>query len=401
MEILTLSSHKNNGGAAKIASQLSYSLSKLTSVTYLDQQDSYQYSSRRPHFLKLRLNIRRKLGRLPSLVDNLYPSIYSSYSLFSSNLHNVINTIKPDLVHLHWVQGEFISIEDLSKVKLPIVWTLHDCWPFSASEHHQWLSSKEHFCEGYSTLPPYHPARITYSRKRKAWMNLNIFPVCPSPWIMAKSQRSSLFSSFHHTLIPNPIDLKTFSQGNKSEARQDFGIPILDKTILIGGLSSSTDPIKGYDLALEALYKLHRKMSNLTLLVLGNAMPHEVPGLKTINLGYLSDNAKLSAAFTAADLTCVPSRLETHSQMAAESISCSTPVVAFNIAGNPSIVDHMSTGYLARPYDTDDLARGMYLFLSNAQSSQSPQKYQSKRREWDCNTIARRYLDLYQHILQP
>lgn len=401
MKVLSLSSNKTNGGAAKIASQLSSSLSTLISVTYLDQQDFYRIHPGHPFLLQPRLALRRKLGRLPSLFDNLYPSIYTSYSLFSSNLHKVIKAVQPDLLHLHWVQGEFISIEDLSSVKVPIVWTLHDCWPFSSSEHHQWPTSKEYFTEGYLTLPPYHPARITHTWKRKAWAHLNIFPVCPSHWILTKSQRSLLFSSYKHTLIPNPIDLQIFKPGNNDQVRRSLGIATLDKVILIGGLASSTDPIKGYDLALEALYKLQMQIENLTLLILGNTMPYQVPGVKTISLGYLSDNTQLASIFSAADITCVPSRIETHSQMAAESISCHTPVAAFNVAGNPSIIDHMETGYLARPYDTDDLAKGMYLLLKYSEQLASKQKYHLKRRQWDSNSIAQSYLDLYHRILQP
>ena len=59
-------------------------------------------------------------------------NIFHSLSAFPSLKHNEINNLNIDLVHIHWVQHETISIEEIGKIKFPIVWTLHDCWPFSS-----------------------------------------------------------------------------------------------------------------------------------------------------------------------------------------------------------------------------------------------------------------------------
>ncbi len=43
-----------------------------------------------------------------------------------------------------------------------------------------------------------------------------------------------------------------------------------------------------------------------------------------------------------------------------ESLACGTPIVAFDIGGISSdIVSHQDTGYLVRPFSTDDLAAGI------------------------------------------
>src|SRR5699024_7725510 len=46
-----------------------------------------------------------------------------------------IKDINLDLIHLHWVGGDFLRIEDLPSLQVPIVWTLHDMWPFCGAEH--------------------------------------------------------------------------------------------------------------------------------------------------------------------------------------------------------------------------------------------------------------------------
>ena len=48
-----------------------------------------------------------------------------------------IDTLGPDVVHLHWVGDETLSIEDIGRIRQPLVWTLHDMWAFCGSEHVQ------------------------------------------------------------------------------------------------------------------------------------------------------------------------------------------------------------------------------------------------------------------------
>ena len=47
----------------------------------------------------------------------------------------MINDYDPDIVNLHWVAGNMLSVNDIRKIKAPIVWTIHDHWPFSNGYH--------------------------------------------------------------------------------------------------------------------------------------------------------------------------------------------------------------------------------------------------------------------------
>ena len=60
---------------------------------------------------------------------------WQSFSVLPSLNASVINRLPVDIVHLHWVQAGFISIDAISRIKKPLVWTLHDLWPLMASEH--------------------------------------------------------------------------------------------------------------------------------------------------------------------------------------------------------------------------------------------------------------------------
>ena len=70
----------------------------------------------------------------------------SSLNIIPSKLVKKINEIKPDIVHLHWIGNDTISIKDISKIKCKIVWTMHDMWPFCGTEHY---SSNDKFINGY------------------------------------------------------------------------------------------------------------------------------------------------------------------------------------------------------------------------------------------------------------
>ena len=54
-----------------------------------------------------------------------------SISVFPSKLYLKINKIEADIVNLHWICNEMISIEEIQKIKKPIVWTIVDMWPFT------------------------------------------------------------------------------------------------------------------------------------------------------------------------------------------------------------------------------------------------------------------------------
>jgi len=58
-----------------------------------------------------------------------------------SNIADRINSLNPDLVHFHWIAGGMLRIEDLTKIKKPIVWSLHDMWAFTGGCHY------DSFCE--------------------------------------------------------------------------------------------------------------------------------------------------------------------------------------------------------------------------------------------------------------
>jgi glycosyltransferase involved in cell wall biosynthesis len=141
----------------------------------------------------------------------------------------------------------------------------------------------------------------------------------------------------------------------------------------------------------------------LEVVIFGASQPDNPPdlGFKTHYLGHLHDAISLATVYSAADVMLVPSLQESFGQTASESFACGTPVVAFNSTGLKDIVDHQQNGYLAKPYEVEDFAKGIIWVLENEQRLQKLSFYAREKaeQEFTLELQARRYSALFQKIL--
>ena len=113
------------------------------------------------------------------------------------------------------------------------------------------------------------------------------------------------------------------------------------------------------------------------------------------------DDALLQLLYSAADVMVVPSRQESFGQTASEALACGLPVAAFASTGLVDVVDHKVTGYLAKPFDTEELAFGIQWILENQQDS-AKLRYASRQRAVDLFSypvIAKQYQAVYQQAI--
>ena len=139
MKIYHFSANNNKGGAARAASRIHHALLKLgvNSTMFVDELD---ISSERVYGPNRILDIflskaRTKAANILLKSLNTKNSGQHSLSVFPSRWLKFINESDADIVHLHWINREMLSISDIGKIKKPIVWTLHDMWSFSGAEH--------------------------------------------------------------------------------------------------------------------------------------------------------------------------------------------------------------------------------------------------------------------------
>jgi glycosyltransferase involved in cell wall biosynthesis len=317
-----------------------------------------------------------------------------------------------DLINIHQLGHSTLSIEEIGRLKMPLVWTLHDQWTFCGAEHYtspplfgETASSDQRFVLGYTpSSRPHHESgldlnRRTWQRKRRAWRQ-PIHIICPSRWMGDCARRSALMGDWPITVIPYPIDLNVWAPFGQVQARGLLGLPPDRPLVLFGAVGGTADSRKGADLLLEALQRMRSDVAGtpldqLELVVFGQGAPAKPPdlGFKVHYMGRLHDDLTLRLLYVAADVMVVPSRQEAFGQTASEAHACGTPVVAFRAGGLVDIVDHHITGALAEPFDPASLASSIRWVLEDPLRRHKLCMAARERSEalWDAKCISRRY----------
>ena len=412
MNALQLNYSDINGGAARAAYRIHHALrsSGIVSQMLVNVAAAGDWTVQGPatKWAKAMGRIRPQLATpFRQLLRTGNPIIHSP-ALVPSRWPERINASEADLVQLHWVQGEMLSIADIARIRKPIVWTLHDMWAFCGAEHY---TTDHRWRDGYRRdNRPAHESgfdlnRHTWQRKCKHWRRpLQI--VCPSQWLAECVRASALMHDWPVAVVPNPIDTVRWQPIDQLLARQLLGLPQDCPLLLFGAIGGGNDPRKGMDLLLAALAHLRSEPSlqNLQLVVFGQLAPQSLPqlGFPVHYTGHLHDDLSLRALYSAADLMVVPSRQDNLPNTGLEAHACGTPVVAFRTGGLPDIVEHQRTGYLAQPFHTQDLAAGISWVLEDPQRriGLGHAARQRAERLWAPARVAGMYAEVYGQVIE-
>lgn len=326
------------------------------------------------------------------------------------NLSSKVMHLNPDIIHLHWIGDGFMRLESMKRFNRPLVWTLHDSWAFTGGCHVPFDCTRYRQacgkCPRLGSMRECDLSRWVWRRKMIAWQGLNLTVVTPSRWLADCAGTSSLFRDKRIEIIPNGLDLQRYKPVDRNLARELLSLPKNKKLILFGGLNSTSDRNKGFHLLLTAL----REMAELgwnnstELIVLGSSIPAYALdfGLKATYMGKLHDDVSIALMYAAADVFVAPSIQENLPNTIMESMACGTPCVAFNQGGVPDLIEHEKNGYLARPFEPDDLAQGITWVLEDEDRRRalSFQARQKVEREFSIEKVAQRYTALYGEIMQ-
>jgi len=410
MKPLLVSTFDIFGGAARAAYRLHEGLRSLGLDSRMLVQDkkSDDFTVIGPE-TKAEYLLSRMRANFDAVPLCVYPE--RSKTLFSSailpdTVREGIRRTSPDLVHLHWVSFGFLRTEALAAVNHPIVWTLHDMWPFTGGCHYS--QGCDRYLTGCGSCPllassrRFDLSRWNWSRKDKRWKSLPITIVAPSRWLAECAQKSPLFSDKRVEVIPNGLDLRRFTCRDKGLCRDILGLPKGKPLILAGAMDANSDRRKGFDLLQEALRRLKDQGTDAELVILGGSRPQVAPdfGLPVHYLGMLNDDVSLSLAYGACDLFVAPSREENLSNMVLEAISCGLACVAFKVGGMPDLIDEGGNGFLAASFDTAGLcvAIGRIVGDHNLREAMSRRSREKAEREFNLEAVAARHARLYQEV---
>ncbi len=412
MKILIVNTSDLEGGSARA----SYRLHKSLLAIHVDSKMLVQNKSSDDFTVIAETSkLRKGFNKLRPTIDSLPIGFFKerTKTLFSpswfgfSNIIDQINEMNPDIVHLHWICGGMMTIEDIARIKAPIVWSLHDMWAFTGGCHY------DEECQGYEkecgnckvlgSDKENDLSKKIFKRKQKAFtQKKDITIVGISNWLNECSKNSTLLKDKNHINLPNPLDTNIFKPFDKEKARELWGLPKDKKLVLFGAMEATSDPRKGFYELMESLEKIED--SNVELVIFGSERCEDTKdlGFNVYYLGQLYDDVSLVTLYNSVDVMIVPSLQENLSNAIMESLACGVPVVGFDIGGNADMIDHERNGYLAKPFSTIDLAFGIEWVLNNYNYKILCQNARNKvLNNFDSVVLAEKYIELYKSIVDP
>lgn len=334
-------------------------------------------------------------GLLTRLTDR--HGLYSSQA--TRQLIKQIETVSPDLIHLHCLHGYYLNYQllfnYLKTVGIPIVWTLHDCWPFTGHCAHftrarcnKWKTQCHH-CPIRNDYPSSFRdgSKENYRLKKESFTNIpNMTIVTVSDWLKSVTHESFL-GNYKIQTIYNGTDTNIF-RPHKSQPNSRF-------TVL--GVAGMWYADKGlYD-----FYKLRKQLSPLvgiTLIGLNDKQMRTLP--KGITGRPKTQSAdELAQAYSDADIVVNLSYQETFGMTTAEGMACGTPCIVYNTTACPELITP-DTGTIVPLGNIKQVAKAIMDIRKRGKASYTDKCRTRAVECFDKNKQYNKYITLYNSLIK-
>ena len=406
IKVLHLSYSDLKGGAAISCYRLHQALSKFSKIDskilVVEKYSKFKNVYSFENYLTLSLNL-----LLKKIIFRFFKfqkkkaKISQSMNFFSiMNIDSKIKKFDPDIIHLHWINNEMVSIKNIGKLKYKKVWTFTDMWPFCGSEHYpDYIRYKEGY--NYKNKPKENYGididRFIWLKKNKYFDN-KIRIVCISEWLKNKAKASFLFKKNLFNVIPCTINTKEWLPINKKISQNNLKISSKQKVFLFSCSTGTLDKRKGFDTILKIFNSKKYLKKNYLVIILGNVHKKDLKKIKFKNIiidkFYMGNSLILRKLYSAADILLMPSTLEAFGQTAIEAGSCNIPTVGFMNTGVQDSITHKKTGYIAKFSDIKDFSKGIEWCLKNISKLRITTRKEIIDK-FDYRVIAKQYEKLY------
>ena len=273
--------------------------------------------------------------------------MYGGAFFATRKLFSIIEQEKPDIVHLHCLNGNFVDIYKLVSYlksnRIKTVLTLHAEFMHTGNCGHALDCDK--WMTGCGNCPrrKKETGSIIFDRTNESWMRMKkafegfgdeLVIVSVSPWLRDRASLSPILSGLKHEVVYNGLDCSVFHPyPNKDKLKEKHNIRN-ERIVFHVSPKFDDNPgnIKGGRFILQLAEKL--KNENVLFLVAGNYDEKTRTPENVLKLGQIQDQVKLAEYYSMSDVTVLTSEKETFSMVVAESLCCGTPVVGFK-AGAP------------------------------------------------------------------
>jgi glycosyltransferase involved in cell wall biosynthesis len=323
-----------------------------------------------------------------------------------------INEQDSDVVHLHWVTDGFLSVEEIGRIRKPVVWSIYDMWPIMGTEHYGPQDQRARWRIGFTTgnRAPSESGididRWTFDRKQRYWESIgqSLTAAPASAWMEKNIRESLLGHEWNQLRVPHVVDTNIFTPLPKAEAHRRLRLGIDDSlpTLLFLSSAGLSDPRKGWDLLQTALQRRSLNTPDLNVLIVGPLPPiteRTTRGMMNFArlhwIGPVSSDDHLRLLYCASDAVAIPSRNDNLPLVALEAQSCGRPVLAFATGGLPDVIDPQFSGYLAEPASSHDLAEGLNHVFAQRDAYRIREHALNL---WSPQVVVPQFLSLYDHL---
>ncbi len=321
-----------------------------------------------------------------------------------------------DVICLNWINQGLLSLQGIRKILnmgKPVVWTMHDMWCFTGICHHAGECSGYFEQCGECPLLGAKGGSDDLSHKTLVRKNLlyhsgknHIHFVAVSNWLASLAKKSFLLRNDSLSVIPNafPIDEKIEKAYLELKNKRRI------RPVLIFGAARLDDPVKGFPILIEATKALTRldpelaeRAEIVTFGAIRNPELFNQIAIKHTHLGILRGEGEVKRAYDSADIVVSSSLYETLPGTLVEGQARGCIPVCFNRGGQPDIVEHLSTGYIADwngdiQLAGENLAHGI-IWASSQSVDIRIKMLQSVIEKFSSITIAKKYISLFNKLL--
>lgn len=318
-----------------------------------------------------------------------------------------IKLIKPDIIHLHNIHGYYLNIEVLfnylSVADIPIVWTMHDCWPITG--HCTYFDSIGCFkwetgcfdCQQKKEYPQslfIDNSKRNYSDKRTLFCSIeDLTIILVSKWLQERVKKSYL-NKYTQKLIYNGVNTHVFyPRNNRSIIKKKLGV---GNRFMLLGVASIWEKRKN----LNDYVKLGELIDEKTIIVLVGLSEKQIKKLPNniIGLSRTENISHLAEIYSAADIVLNLSAEETFGMTTVEGFACGTPGIVYNCTASPELITS-NTGIIVEKGDMHGLVNAISEIETKGKAYYSVTCRDHAMKYFNKENKYKEYIQLYESLL--
>lgn len=325
----------------------------------------------------------------------------------TKNLIEQLKAFQPDLIHLHNLHGYYLNVEVLfaylKEFKIPVLWTMHDCWAFTGHCAHyesvnceKWKTTCTRPCPALSHYPPtFNSSAVqkNFLRKKEVFTSLPIHQltiVTPSIWLQHQLQQS-FFKDYTIRVIQNGIDLTKWGPTEQVFRKEHS----LDNQFLILAVASNWYKEKGFD-DLVSLSFMLREDEKLIIVGTNTSQAKKFNAETTIGMKRTNSIEELADLYSSANVLVNPTYEDTFPTVNLEAQACGTPVITYPTGGSTEMIRE-NTGIVTSEKTVESLLSAIQ--VEKTPFSMSEKACIENASRYSKEVMLSRYQQIYKEIL--